>query len=363
MDTARSAKDIERPRPVADAWQLSERLAAFPRFPLLSAPTPLQPMRRLSCHLGGPELYVKRDDLTGLAFGGNKVRQMEFFIGDALAEGADTFIAGGSYAQSNHARISSAAARVAGLEPVIVVRPGTNVGTHGGNALLTRMLCDDLRVSTELADVPRDRLAEVAARRRVFDAIAEEYRAHGRRPYCLYGSSIPLGVMGYVAGALELQRQFDEAGVAPDWVVVTSLGSTQAGLELASRLMGLGWRVCGMAYMPVKQGAAPVVRLANQAAGLLGYDLVLAADAVVNHDAWAGPDYAVPSAQSREAMQLAASMEALILDPHYSAKGLAGLIAMIRGGDFHAGQTLVFIHTGGQPALFASEAASSAHGH
>jgi 1-aminocyclopropane-1-carboxylate deaminase/D-cysteine desulfhydrase-like pyridoxal-dependent ACC family enzyme len=320
-------------------------------------------MRRLSDRLGGPDIWVKRDDLTGLVFGGNKVRQMEFFVGDALAQGADVFIAGGNYAQSNHARIASAAARVAGLEPVIVVRPGGTAGCSGGNALLVRLLCDDVRVSTELSDVPRDRLAEVAARHRVFDQIVEEYRARGRKPYCLYGSSIPLGVMGYVAATIELQRQFDEAGIAPDWIVVTSLGSTQAGIELGARILGLPWRVCGMAYMPMDgRGNRPVAQLVNEAAKLLGVDVSVAVGDVVNRDEWSGPEYAMASAESREAMRLAATTEALILDPHYSAKGMAGLFAAIRAGEFGAGQTIVFIHTGGQTSLFTYEERPIAHG-
>jgi L-cysteate sulfo-lyase len=336
--------------------RIEERLAALPRFRLIAAPTPLQPLRRLSERLGGPDLWVKRDDLTGLAFGGNKVRQMEFFVGEAKAQGADVLIGGGSYAQSNHARIVSAAARFAGLEPVIVVRPGGGVGRFGGNALLTRMLCSDLRVAAELADAPRDRLAEVEARRAIFDAIADEYRSRGHRPYCIYASSTPLGVMGYVAAAAELQRQFDEAGVAPEWVVATSLGATQAGLELGSRLIGASWRVCGFAYQPVDgAGNATVARLFNGAAHLLGLDLSVAAHDLVNRDEWSGPDYAAPSLQSREAMRLAATLEGLILDPVYSAKGMAGLIATIRSGMLRPDRSVVFVHTGGQVGLFAHD--------
>jgi len=336
------------------AARLEDRLAALPRYRLVAAPTPLQPLRRLSEHLGGPDLWVKRDDLTGLAFGGNKVRQMEFFVGEAKAQGADVLIGGGSYAQSNHARIVSAAARFAGLEPVIVVRPGGSIGRYGGNALLTRMLCSDVRVVAELADAPRDRLAEVEARRAIFDAIADEYRGRGRKPYCIYGSSDPLGVMGYVAAAGELQRQFDEAGVAPQCVVVTSLGATQAGLELGSRLLGASWHVWGLAYQPVDgAGDATVARLFNEAARLLGLDLSVATRDLINRDEWSGPGYAAPSPQSREAMRLSATLEALILDPVYSAKGMAGLIATIRSGVFRRDRPVVFVHTGGQVGLFA----------
>jgi 1-aminocyclopropane-1-carboxylate deaminase/D-cysteine desulfhydrase-like pyridoxal-dependent ACC family enzyme len=336
-----------------DSTQLGDKLSRFPRFKLLDSPTPLQPLRRLSAHLGGPEIWIKRDDLTGLAFGGNKVRQMEFFIGDALAAGADMIIGGGAYAQSNHSRIVAAAARCAGLEPVIVVRPG-GTATEGGNALITRVLCDDLHVEQELADAPRDRLAEVKLRQRVFDRIAKSYRAKGRRPYCIYGSSLPLGVMGYVAATLELQRQFDELMISPDRVSVTSLGATQAGLELGARLLNLDWGVTGMAYMPTDQtGSGPVAKLVNEGARLLGIDIGVTPEEIDSHDEWAGPAYAAASALSDEALRLAATLEGLILDPIYSGKGMAGLIGAIRSGVYRRGQIVVFVHTGGQAGLFA----------
>jgi L-cysteate sulfo-lyase len=160
--------------------------------------------------------------------------------------------------------------------------------------------------------------------------------------------------MGYVAAAAELQRQFDEAGVAPQWVVVTSLGATQAGLELGSRLLGASWQVWGLGYQPVDgAGDATVARLFNEAARLLGLDLSVAARDLIDRDEWSGPDYAAPSPQSREAMRLAATLEALILDPVYSAKGMAGLIATIRSGVFRRDRPVVFVHTGGQVGLFA----------
>ena len=337
--------------------ELVGRLDRFPRHPMASVPTPLQQMPRLSEVVGGPNLWVKRDDLTGLALGGNKVRQLEFFVGAAKADNCDVFIGGGGYAQSNHARVCSAAALVAGMKPVIVVRPGgppAVASTAGGNALLTRLFCSDARVAAELAAAPTDRAAELEARRTVFEAIAEEYRACGHRPYVLFGSSVPLGALGYVRAAIELQAQFDEIGLEPDWVVVTSLGVTQAGLEVASRVLGTGWQVCGMAYRPTGGGGGEIIaRLARDAAELLGVELAISGEEVMNLDEVAGPDYAVPSARSRDAVRLAARHEALILDPVYTAKGIAGLLHACAHGLFRAGETVVFVHTGGQPALFA----------
>jgi 1-aminocyclopropane-1-carboxylate deaminase/D-cysteine desulfhydrase-like pyridoxal-dependent ACC family enzyme len=284
---------------------------------------------------------------------------MEFFIGDALAKGSDVLIGGGAYAQSNHARICAAASRAAGISPVIVVRPATeelgNVGDAvGGNALLTRLLCDDIRVAPELTLATRDRLKELEARRQVFDSIAEEYRQRGSNPYVLLGTSIGLGVMGYVAAALELQDQFTQSGIEPDWVVVTSLGVTQAGLELVARLLGFSWRVAGMAYMPVENtGAATVSKLIGDAAELLGLNFSVDPADVVNFDVDAGPAYGAPSERSTSVLQSAARLEALMFDPVYSAKGLAGLSGAIERGVFTTEDTVVFVHTGGLPALFA----------
>lgn len=338
--------------------ELAERVDRLPRYRLATLPTPLQEMEQLSGALGGPRLFVKRDDLTGLAFGGNKVRQMEYFIGDAVAQGANVFIGGGAYAQSNHARICAAAARAARLEPVIVVRPATaelgKVGEFGqGNALLTGLLCDDVRVAPELEHASRDRLAEVSARRAVFEAVAQEYEARGAKPYVLVGSSIGLGAIGYVRAAFELQEQFEREGVDPDFVVVTSLGATQAGLELAVRLLHLSWRVVGMAYMPTgATGSQTVARLMGEAAGLLGIGLTTAPQEVVNLDEYAGPAYGVPSRRSAEITRMVARLEGLLLDPVYTAKGMAGLVGAIERGRFTPEHTVVFLHTGGHPAIF-----------
>jgi 1-aminocyclopropane-1-carboxylate deaminase/D-cysteine desulfhydrase-like pyridoxal-dependent ACC family enzyme len=341
-------------------WQeLETRLSEFPKYPLAAVPTPLQSARRLSKALGGPTIFVKRDDLTGLAFGGNKVRQMEYFIGEAAARAADVFIGGGGFAQSNHARVCSAAARAAGMLPVIIVRPGgPEVGLAGsmrsGNALITRALCDDIRTVPELAMAPRERLAEVEARRDVFEAVACEYRARGHRPYSLVGSSVALGALGYVGAALELEKQFQTMRIRPSWIVVTSLGVTQAGLELGSRLLGASWRVYGVAYMPTQgKGNETVARLTNEAAELLRVDVQVSPDDVLNVDAVAGPAYGVPSDASQHASELAAVTEGLLLDPVYSSKGLAGLQAGIELGQFTGEDTIVFVHTGGQPSLFA----------
>lgn len=343
--------------------ELAALLARLPRTHLATTPTPLQELPRFSAELGGPRILVKRDDLTGLAFGGNKIRQLEFFIGDALAAQADVLIAGGSFSQSNHARASAAAARASGLAAVIVVRPGGAHPELTGNALLTRLLASDVRVVQGLADTPRnDRLAEVVARRSSFEAIAQEYRERGHRPYLLLGTSVPLGVMGYVVASIELRQQFDELKIEPDWVCVTSMGVTQAGLVLGWQLLGESYSVAGMAYQPTGgMGARWVSELAQGAAGLLGLRDVIDPESVVNDDREGGQEYGVMTASARQAFDLLLRTEGLFVDPVYGAKGLAGLIRWIREGRIGRDETVVFVHTGGLPAVFAygSELAES----
>jgi 1-aminocyclopropane-1-carboxylate deaminase/D-cysteine desulfhydrase-like pyridoxal-dependent ACC family enzyme len=339
-------------------------LDGIARTPLVAGPTPLQELRALSRETG-VRILVKRDDLTGLAFGGNKVRQAEFFIGDALASGADTLIAGGSYAQSNHARVSAAAARAAGLRAVVLVRPGEGPASdrETGNALVTAQIADEVIVADELADVPRgDRLGEVEARRAAFARVAEEQRAAGRRPYVLVGSSTGLGVLGYVAGSLELQEQLAAARAQDATVFVTSLGVTHAGLELTARLLGAPHRTVGIGYQPApaETAAGWVRRLAHEGAEVLGVPVPDDLD-VVSDTRQAGADYGVPDPETLDTIRRVANAESLLLDPIYSAKGFTGLLDWVREGHVPQGGTAVFVHTGGLPALFTYHEALREH--
>jgi L-cysteate sulfo-lyase len=335
---------------------LEQRLARLPRLPLAAAPTPLQEAPRLSAALAGPRILVKRDDLTGLMFGGNKVRQMEFVLGDSLAQAADVFICGGAGPQSNHARVGAAAARVAGLQPVVVVEPRDEpaAAVLTGNALLVRLLGADVRVAPELGRAPAGRLAELGLRRAVMERIAAEYRARGHVPYVLPGSSIPLAVLGYVAASLELERQCQAQGVRPDVVFVSSSAATQAGLELGRRLLGAPYRIVGIGHTP-GQSEAPrwIAHLAAGAADLLGLPGAIAPGEIEHDGAYAGPGHGVLTGPAREALALLARTEGLPLDPVYTAKAMAGLIGWVRGGRLGPDQTVILVHTGGLPALFA----------
>jgi 1-aminocyclopropane-1-carboxylate deaminase/D-cysteine desulfhydrase-like pyridoxal-dependent ACC family enzyme len=318
--------------------------------------TPIQELRRLSASLNGVNIFVKRDDLTGLAFGGNKVRQMEFFLGEAVNHHADVLVAGGSYAQSNHARVAAAAARAAGLDSVILQRPTRGpLGAHTtGNGLLTRLLAGEVREMHELALAPRgDRLRELEGRRQAFSAVADEFRHAGRRPYVLYGSSAPLGVMGYLSATLELAEQLRNLDVEFSKIFVTSLGVTHAGLHLGAALARAPYQVIGIGYQPDSSGAQGWIQsLIDGALDVLGIEAPQMPE-IINDGRFGGPKYGVPSAEGSRAMAMAAQAEGLLLDPIYTSKGFAGLLQWISEGRIGRGESVLFIHTGGLPALFA----------
>lgn len=340
--------------PHESAAHLAEQLSCVPRFRLITGETPIQRLPGISRRVGRP-VFVKRDDLTGLAFGGNKVRQAEFFVGQALAEGADTILAGGSFAQSNHARVLAAAARAAGLGAVILVRPGGGVvgRSTGGNALITRLLAVEVRVAAALADAPaEDRDAEIAFRRSVFAEEATRLRSQGRKPFVVLGSSTPLGTLGYVSAALELHRQSMQFGLRFGSIYLTSLGATHAGLELGARLLGDTHEIVGVAYQPVPrtEAEATVGALAEAAAQLLG--LPMAERAVHTEIGEAGGAYGETTPSSRRALALAAEADGLLLDPTYTAKGFAAMLRDLERADA-SDEPVLFVHTGGLPALFA----------
>jgi 1-aminocyclopropane-1-carboxylate deaminase/D-cysteine desulfhydrase-like pyridoxal-dependent ACC family enzyme len=332
-----------------------ERLSRLARYPLCPSETPLQALPQLSASTGR-RLFVKRDDLTGLAFGGNKVRQAEFLIGAALDSGADTILAGGSFAQSNHARILAAAARAAGLDSVILVRPGSGPASapRSGNALLTRLLASEVRVVHELAHAPsEDRLQELDYRREIFEREAQRLRSQGRTPYVVLGSSTALGVMGYVAAAIELDAQTRRLGVSFSHVFVTSLGATHAGLELGLRLLGWTHALVGVAYQPVdaRRAGSTVEQLALAGAGLLGLEPPESISITTDLDE-AGAGYGLPTDRSRAALKRAATSDGLLLDPTYTAKGFAAMLRRIEDDRVPEEATVLFVHTGGMPALF-----------
>ena len=313
-----------------------------PRIRIAHLPTPIEPLPRLSARLGGPKLWVKRDDLTGLAGGGNKARKLEFLVAEALAKGADTLVTCGAV-QSNHARQTAAAAAKSGLRCTLVLR-GREPHESQGNLLLDRLLGAEI-VWAE--DRPADeRLVEVA----------EELRSRGRRPYVVpYGGSNPVGACGYVAAMEELLDQSARQGISFDRIVFpSSSGGTQAGLAVAARALGYPGTILGVSVdlgaRALQEKLAP---LASATANLLGLSGSFRPEDFAVEDAYIGAGYAVLGDLEREAIRTAAETEALLLDPVYTGRAFGGLLDLIRKGTFAPDERVLFWHTGGIPALFA----------
>lgn len=317
----------------------------FSRVPLARLPTPIEPLPRLSAHLGGPRLYVKRDDLTGLGLGGNKLRKLEFLLGEALAQGADTVLTVGAL-QSNHARLTAAACARLGLECELILRRGSHASEaylNNGNMLLDRLFGARLHL-----------LRTHESRKACMVARTEVLRAEGQRPYGIpLGGSCGLGNLGYAACAEEILKQANAEKLEFDAVVVaTGSGGTQGGLVAGMKLLD-GVPIIGIAVEGNRQEqealasgqAEETLRLLGQAdTGIAGEVIVL--------DEFVGPGYAKPSDSMREALRLAARFEGLVLDPVYTGKAFAGFIALARSGRFGKEQSLLFVHTGGAPGLF-----------
>ncbi len=315
------------------------------RFPLALLPTPLIEAPRLARALGGPRLFFKRDDLTGFGFGGNKVRGLEFYLADALAQQADVIVTGAG-PQSNHVRATAAAARVAGMDVVAVIhdsRPPQPLG----NLLLDELLGVELRF-TDSSD--RALVDEWIPR------VADELRAAGRRPYVIpRGGASALGALGYVECAREMREQAAALGLRLDRLVLaTGACGTHAGLLAGRHIHGLQTHVLGITVSrPVAECLERIPLIAQAAARLAGYEIELSAEEVVVRDGFIGPGYGIPTAEGIAAIHLVARTEGIFLDPTYTGKAMAGLIAEIRAGRLLKSENVVFLHTGGEPGLFA----------
>lgn len=327
-------------------------LSSFARVRLIHAPTPLEPMERLSSLLGGPRIWIKRDDCTGLSTGGNKARKLEFLLADAVKEGADTIVTAGA-TQSNHARQTAAAAARLGLECHLLLwnmnRFMDRAYVENGNVLLNRL--HGARIH-ELSGVGAT--TEIAYLNAEVDRLTKRLRATGRRPYPIpVGASNALGALGYVECALELLSQAKQLGFSIDAIVHKSgSAGTQAGLVAGLRAAGAGTLVTG-----IGGGKAPanlqdvVLRMAEQAAASIGAPGVVQPGDVTAID----PDpagYGLLTPPVAEAIQLVARTEGVLLDPVYTGRAMAALIELIRAGRFARHANVVFIHTGGTASLF-----------
>jgi D-cysteine desulfhydrase len=313
----------------------------LPRVTIAHLPTPLEPMPRLTALLSGPELWVKRDDLTGLATGGNKTRKLEFLVADALKHKADTLITCGA-AQSNHARQTAAAAAKFGLDCVLVLRGEVRVEAQGN------LLIDELVGA-----------AVVWAGERPLDqsmhAVASELRGEGHRPYIVpYGGSNPVGASGYVAAMEELIQQCEERDLAFDHVVfASSSGGTQAGLAVGARALDYEGRILGISIdLQADALRRTVADLATATAEHLGLAMSLAPEDLAVNDDYLGGGYGVVSELERGAIRTVGRTEGLLLDPVYTGRAFGGLMDMVRGGAFAGDERVLFWHTGGTAGLF-----------
>ncbi|MFA4950021.1 D-cysteine desulfhydrase [Brevundimonas sp.] len=320
-------------------------LARFPRVRLAHLPTPLEPLPRLSEALG-VELWIKRDDCTGLAGGGNKTRKLEFLLGDAFEQGADTLVTQGAV-QSNHVRQTAAAAAAHGLhcEVILEERTGSKATdyVHNGNVLMDRLFGAGIRFVDGGSDMPAE-----------LEKTAAEVRARGGRPYIIPGGgSNPIGALGYVDCAREIVVQADELDLPIDRIVTaTGSAGTHAGLVAGLAVMGAGIPVLGIGVRaPKPKQEENVLKLARQTAALLGRPDAVTAEMVVADCDYVGEGYGLVDGAVIEALKLAARTDAMVLDPVYTGKAMKGLIALARAGRFKD-ETVVFLHTGGAQGLF-----------
>jgi D-cysteine desulfhydrase family pyridoxal phosphate-dependent enzyme len=324
-----------------------EALASFPRVPIVHAPTPLEFLERLSARLGGPSIWVKRDDSTGLAGGGNKVRKLEFLVGAALQEQANTIITTGAL-QSNHARQTVAAANRFNMRSILLLTDSVNGRgpeyRSNGNFLINRILGAEVHI------VPSD--IEIGGQIAI---VATREMETGNRPYVIpVGGSSAIGTLGYVACFLELAAQLQQRNVGCDAIILpTGSGGSQAGIVLGTLLSGSSVPVFGVSVgASMERQRAKMEELLQSAGALLnlGGEAIEHASLLID-DRFVGPGYGSPSQETIDAIRVVAESEGLLLDPVYTGKAMACLIASIRDGRFGRGQNVVFIHTGGAQVL------------
>ncbi len=323
-------------------------LAKFPRRRYTPGRTPLEPLTKLSAKLGGPNLFIKRDDLLGLAGGGNKTRKLEFVVAEALEQGADTLITCGAV-QSNHCRLTLAAAVKEGIKCRLVLEervPGSYNPNASGNNFLFKLLGVE---SIKVVPGGSDMMAEM-------QAVADAVSAEGRKPYVISGgASTPRGALGYVACAEEILAQSFDEGVRIDQVVCASgSAGTHAGLVVGLFGNNSGIPVTGVNVSRKKDVQEEIVHtLAQKTAELIGLSVDIPREAVTCFEEYVGPGYSLTTQEMVAAVKLVAETEGIVLDPVYTGKAMAGLIDLVQKGYFNKDDNVLFVHTGGSPGLYA----------
>lgn len=327
---------------------LREKINTFPRVPLSVLPTPLHELPRFSEALGGPHIFMKRDDLTGLAFGGNKTRMFEFLLAKAREEGADTII-GGAGVQSNYCRQLTAACNMMGFEVHLVLRRirGEKDNPIQGNLLLDLVAGASVHIIT----------ATPEEQRKAMYKLAEELKEKGKRPFVARmanNEDLTPDVISYANCFCEIVEQCEELGIEPTHLYLASYDSTQAGLELGKIALGKEINIVGLTPEFLKPRAADVITLyANQAAERLDLSCRIQPEDICNTEEYIGQNYGIPTPRGIEMLKLLARTEGIFLDPVYTSKAMAGLYDHIQKGKVTADDIVIFLHTGGNPALFA----------
>lgn len=320
--------------------EIRERIATLPRLDIALKNTPLEEARNLSRALGGPRIFFKRDDLTGVALGGNKLRNLEFRLAHAMKDEPDTVIVGLDL-QSNSARQTVGACNKLGLKTILVLE-GRKPNNVQGNLLVDYLLGAEVHFAAD----PREQRA-------MLDGLAEEVRSKGGRPHILNDNPMfdVASAVAYLEVTLEVIEQLAARDLAPDYFYMSSSGKGSAGIMLAQKLIG-GFAmhaVCATAEFDLPSRTA---KIANETIAALGLDIAVTEDEVINTEDFVGKGYGIPSEAGDEAVKLVARTEGIILDPIYTGKAAAGMIAHIREGRFSQDDVLVFVHTGGTPAIF-----------
>ena len=322
----------------------------FPRYPLTFGPSPIHPLERLSDHLGGPRIWAKREDASsGLAFGGNKTRKLEYLVPEALAQGADTLVSIGGY-QSNHTRQVAAVAAKLGLKAVLVQEKWVDwpdaVNDKVGNILLSRIMGAEVRL---------DPAGFGIGFKDSWERALDDVRESGGTPYAIPAgaSDHPLGGLGFANWAYEVEQQERELGVFFDTIIVCSVtGSTHAGMIAGFAGQDRPRRVLGIdASAKLEETRAQVERIARATAEKIGLGRDLRNDEITVLEGWAGDLYGIPVQSTIDAIRLSGELEAMIIDPVYEGKSMAGLIDLVRAGEIGKDSTVLYAHLGGQPAL------------
>ena len=323
----------------------------IPRVSLSFLPTPLEPLTALTKHLGGPQIWIKRDDMTGLATGGNKARKLEFLVADALENNADTLLTFGAV-QSNHCRMTAAAARKMGMKSFLVLSGGKPDDLTGNLLLDEIMGCEYLFLPDYNDPSKHDEM-----RLAVFNAV-QELTEKGRHVYMIPpGGSTPLGDVGYYLAAIEMSDQARECGFRIDHIFLAmGSGGTQAGLLAGVKCNDMPTKVIGIAVNKegslAELGLPPIEVIANQVGELVGKEANATSDDVVIQYDYYGDAYGKITPECVEAIKLLARLEGVFLDPVYTGKAMSGMIDLIRKGTFRKDENIVFMHTGGYPGIF-----------